>query len=197
MPISLQPPPQPPALIGPESVVELPMYPGSDPMILATYRWVLAHSPSLREVVRRLARADKKARFRLVPGLGDRYDFLITPTPVDYEIEIQVPILGWTRCEDALEPWIASSLFLALEVVEKERYRDRSARGYLAFLDGSLHGSFVFQRKVRQELQAVEAERLKDLPDGPGLYRSGFRPSPQWNRQRRALPDGVPLSAEK
>lgn len=196
MPLSLQLPPEPPALAAPQALSELPLLPGSDPAILATYRWTLAHSSTLQEVVRRLAKADRKARFRLVPGFEERYDILVVPTQEEYEIDIRVPILGWTRCEDALEPWIASSLFLAVEIVEKERYRHRKVAREVAFLKGSIQASFTFQRKVREELQAADPERLKNLRDGSGIYLSRFAPSIFGARQRRALPAGIPAPAE-
>jgi hypothetical protein len=196
MPLPLQPPPEPLAQVAPQALPELPLLPGSDPAILATYRWTLAHSSTLQDVVRRLAKADRKARFRLVPGFEERYDFLIVPTQEEYEIDIRVPILGWTRCEDALEPWIASALFLAVEIVEKERYRDRKATRELAFLKGSIQASFTFQRKVREELQAADPERLKNLREGSGIYVSRFAPSIFGARQRRALPAGIQAPAE-
>lgn len=183
----------PPSLEAAQARAELPLVPGSDPLILSAYRWTVAHSASLQGVVRQLAAADRKARFRLVPGLGTRYGFLISPTQGEYQIDIEVPILAWSRCGDALEPWIASSLFLAWEVIRKEQYRAGSTPYHYYFIKDSIRASFAFQRLVRKELLAADPVRLKDLPDGALIYESGFQLAPpdRGGPARRALPDGV------
>lgn len=182
----------PPPIQAPNPVPELPLQPGSDPLILGAYRWTVTHSASLQGVVRQLAAADRKARYRLLPGLGDRFSFTIAARDGEYQIDIEVPILAWTRCGDALEPWIASSLFLVLEVVSREKYRaDPDPHRYF-FTKSSIRASFAFQREVRKELQAMDPVRLKDLPDGAVIYDSGFQ-APASLRERpwrRPLPDG-------
>ena len=184
---------QPPPQQAPHSVVELPLLPGSDPLILGVYQWTVAHSLSLQEVVRQLAAADLKARYRLIPGLSGRYGSTIYATSDGYQIDVEVPILAWSQCGDALEPWVASSLFLALEVVSKERYRVNSNPHIYSFIQGSIHASFIFQNRVRKELLITDSVRLKDLPDGASIYESGFRPTSttQGKPSRRSLPNGL------
>lgn len=179
---------QPPAQQVALPAAELPLLPGSNPLILGTYQWTLARSPSLQQVVRELARADRKARYRLIPGLGDGYTFVVTPVNEEYEIDIEVPVLPWRQCGDALEPWIASSLFMVLEVVKNEKYRAHSRQNILTFLPGSVSASFIFQSKVKKELQASDPERLKDLPDGARIYHSHFAPTLLSDRKQRWLP---------
>lgn len=182
------PPPQ-----ASNSVSELPLLPGSDPLVLGAYRWTVVHSVSLQEVVRQLAAADTKARFRLLAGLSEKYDFTIFTTNDGYQIDIAVPVLAWTRCGDALEPWIASSLFLALEVVRKEKYRSNPDSNQHSFLQESIWDSFKFQGRVRKELLISDPVRLKDLPDGSSLYKSRFRPASASSGppSRRPLPSDV------
>jgi hypothetical protein len=180
------------------------MLPGSDSMIFGTYQWALAHSPSLQALLRQLAVADKKARYRLVPGLDPNYgSLLVHPTDEMYDIDIRVSILAWRRCGDALEPWIASALFLALETASKGNCRETSNPQHLHFVSETRKGAFAFQAKVRQELAASDPERLKDLPDGLLLHSYGFKPgvypvsgskkSPDFSRlpRCRLLPNGV------
>jgi len=194
MPIPLQPPP----LQAVQAVAELPLLPGSDPLLFGTYQWTLAHSPSLRQVVWQLAHAERKARYRLVPGLGRNYGRLVVVvTEADYEIDIQVPVLPWNRCGDALEPWIASALYLALETASRGRLKEAGDAHHLHFLDETVQAAFDFQAQVRKELAAADPERLKDLPDGARLYRLGFRPVPvapgsSGVPSRRPLPPGLP-----
>lgn len=163
-------------------------------MILGTYRWTLARSPSLQQVVLRLASAEPKAKYRLVPGLDQNYGSLvIKATGEGYEVDVRVPILAWSRCGDALEPWIASALFLAMETASKGKLKETDDPNHLRFLRDTMQAAFDFQAKVRSELVAADPLRLKDLPDGASLYRSGYRPgsgSPQ-APLRRPLPDGL------
>jgi hypothetical protein len=173
------------------------MLPGSDPVVFRTYRWALGHSPSLRQLVRQLATAERKARYRLVPGLEPNYGRLVVlATEKEYEIDIQVPILGWNRCGDALEPWIASALYLALETASKGKLKETDNPHHLHFREGTMQAAFDFQAQVRRELVAADPVRLKDLPDGARLYRLGFRPlpvAPGASRvpNRRPLPDDL------
>jgi hypothetical protein len=183
---------QPPAQQVVEAATELPLAPGSDPLILDAYRWTLAHSPSLQQVVQQLARTDRKARFRLLPGLEKKYTFWITPTDQEYEIDVEVPVLGWRVCGDALEAWIASSLFLVLEVVKDEKYRVHGSREPMTFLRGSIAASFAFQNRVKEELEKADPGRLKDLPDGARIYAAQFDPRRWSSRRQRALPGGLP-----
>jgi hypothetical protein len=159
------------------------------------YQWTLEHSPSLQQVVQELVHSDRKARYRLVPGLDDRYTFLVRPTAREYEIDVEIPILAWRQCGDALEPWIASTLFLVLEVTKKEQYRTFADENHLAFLKGSIAASFAFQRKVKDELVKADPMRLKDLPDGARIYASRFEPARWRSRQQRWLPGGPPTGA--
>lgn len=185
----------PPPVQAPNPVADLPLLPGSDALILGVYQWTVAHSVSLQGVVRQLAAADGKARYRLLPGLGARFEFTVSAADGEYQVDIEVPILAWTRCQDALEPWIASSLFLALEVISKEKYRGNPNPHQYVFLPSSIRASFVFQSQVRRELQAIDPLRLKDLPDGARLYNLGFPPSSslQEGPSRRPLPMRPPL----
>jgi len=193
VPIHLPPPP-PQAV---QAAAELPLLPGSDPLIFGTYQWTLAHSPSLRQLVRQLASAERKARYRLVPGLDRNYGRLVVlATDADYEIDIQIPVLAWNRCGDALEPWIASALYLALETASKGKLKETGDPHHLHFLDETMQAAFDFQSKVRKELVVADPERLKDLPDGARLYRLGFTPvpvAPGSSRvpSRRLLPPGL------
>lgn len=156
-------------------MAELPLGPGSDPLILDVYQWTVAHSASLQRVVQQLAAADRKARYRLLPGLGDRFSFTIAAAEGESQITLEVPVLAWAKCGDPLEPWIASSLFLALEVISKENHRANPDPHRYDFLRSSIRASFAFQRAVRKELQAADPVRLKDLPDDLVLYESGFQ----------------------
>lgn len=183
---------QPPVQQVVETVTELPLAAGSDPVILDAYRWALAHSPSLQQVVQQLAGADRKARYRLLPGLDPQYTLLITPTNQEYEIDVRVPVMGWRVCGDALEAWIASTLFLVLEVVKDEKYRTRGGKEPMAFLRGSIAASFAFQHRVKQELEKADPGRLKDLPDGARIYAAQFNPHRWSSRKQRALPGGLP-----
>ncbi len=170
---------------------DLPLLPGSDPRVLGAYRWTLAHSPSLRQLVRQLAAAERKARYRLVPGLEPNYGrLLVLPTASEYEVDVQVPILAWNRCGDALEPWIASALYLALETAAKGKFRATRDEHRLLFLKETMQGAFAFQAQVRRELALADPVRLKDLPDGKKLYDSGFAPArdPSGSPRRRELP---------
>jgi len=193
MPIPLPPPP-PQAV---QAAAELPLLAGSDPLVFGTYQWTLAHSPSLRHLVQQLAHAEPKARYRLVPGLDLNYGRLaVLATEAGYEIDIQVPVLAWNRCGDALEPWIASALYLALETASKGKLKETGDPHHLHFLDETMQAAFDFQTKVRKELAVADPERLKDLPDGARLYRLGFRPvplAPGSSRvpARRPLPPGL------
>lgn len=186
-----KPPPLPPLPPG----VGLPMLPGSDPLILSTYTWTLAHSPSLQDLVRKLILAERKARYRLVPGLEQRYGRLVVlVTEQEYEIDIQVPILAWNRCGDALEPWIASALYLAYESASKGKLEETANPNAFHFLDETMQAAFAFQEVVRRELVAADPERLKDLPNGERVYRSGFLPVLDATGRpiRRALPEVAP-----
>lgn len=177
-------PPPPPG-------AELPLLPGSDPMVLNAYHWALHHSPSLQEVVRKLVKAERKARYRLVPGLDKNYGrLLVLVTNDEYEVDLQVPILAWNRCGDALEPWIASAVYLALETAGKGRFRETSDPNYFRFEQDTMRAAFDFQAQVRKELAAADPSRLKDLPDGEQLYSSGFPPTVNASGQvvRRPLP---------
>ena len=124
----LQSPPPPVQIT--QAQAEMPLLPGSDPVILAVFQWALAHSPSLREVVRQLPAADRKARYRLVPDLDANYGNLrIQATGDLYHIDIGVSFLDWSRCGDALEPWVATALFLALETARHGKVRETGERG--------------------------------------------------------------------
>lgn len=159
----------------PPPSAELPLLPGSDPMVLSAYTWALHHSPSLAEAVRKLAKAERKARYRLVPGLDPNYGrLLVLVTDHDYEIDLQVPILAWNRCGDALEPWIASVIYLALETAERGKLRETRDPNHFRFERDTMRGAFAFQAQVRKELAAADPERLKDLPDGERLYQAQF-----------------------
>jgi hypothetical protein len=175
--------------------VGLPMLPGSDPLILSTYTWTLAHSPSLQELVRKLILAERKARYRFVPGLEHRYGrLLVLVTEQEYEIDIQVPILAWNRCGDALEPWIASALYLAYESASKGKLEETANPNAFHFLKETMRAAFAFQEVVRRELVAADPERLKDLPNGESVYRSGFLPvlDAAGRPIRRPLPEVAP-----
>ncbi len=177
-----------------DSTAILPLLPGSDPLVLVTYQWAVAHSSSLGQLVRLLATVEPRARYRLMPGMDPNYGRLIVhPTKDGYEIDIEVSTLAWSRCGDALEPWIASALFLAFETASKGRFGVTDDSHHLRFLNESMQAAFEFQAKVRKELVASDPERLKDLPDGAQLYRSGFRPRRVSNGvpERRALPSGL------
>lgn len=181
----------PAPLPAPPPGAELPMLPGSDPLVLGAYHWALRHSPSLLEVVRKLVKAERKARYRLVPGLDKNYGRLVVlVTNDEYEVDLQVPILAWNRCGDALEPWIASAVFLALETAGKGRFRETSDPNYFRFEQDTMRAAFAFQAQVRKELTAADPSRLKDLPDGERLYSSGFPPTVNASGQavRRPLP---------
>lgn len=189
-PLPSPPPPPTPGLQAP-AAANLPLLPGSDPLILGTYTWALAHSPSLRELVGRLGAAERKAVYRLVPGLDANLGrLLVRPTEAVYEIDVQVPVLAWHRCGDALEPWIATALFLALEAAGGGRYRETRDPHHLVFSPDALRAAFVFQAQVRRELAAADPVRLADLPDGRHLFEAGFPPAAtaQGRPQRRALP---------
>ncbi len=178
-----------------QASTDLPLLPGSDPRVLGAYRWTLAHSPSLRQLVRQLAAAERKARYRLVPGLEPNYGrLLVLPTESEYEVDVQVPILAWNRCGDALEPWIASALYLALETAAKGKVQETDDENRLRFLRETRNAAFTFQAQVRRELVLADPERLKDLPNGEALYDSGFAPpkEPSGGPQRRALPPLAP-----
>lgn len=188
--ISFQTPP--PAEV--YSMAELPLLPGSDPLLLDVYRWTLAHSPSLQQVVRHLAKAERKARYRLVPGLDVTYGRLLIITADDeYQIDIQVPVLPWRRCGDALEPWIATALFLAMETATTGDVRETRHPHQLRFIKKTELAAFAFQAKVKKELMDYDPGRLKDLPDGSLLYQRGFPPVPGASKSpsRRLLPHGL------
>ncbi|MBK7293766.1 MAG: hypothetical protein IPI84_08320 [Holophagaceae bacterium] len=198
----LQSPPPPVQII--QAQAEMPLLPGSDPVVLAVFQWALANSPSLREVVRQLPAADRKARYRLVPDLDANYGNLrIQATGDLYHIDIGVSFLGWSRCGDALEPWVATALFLALETARHGRVRETGNPQALRFVWETKAEAFAFQAKVREELAAADPVRMRDLPDGELLYKHAFRPGvyppaaskeiPRFSKipKRRPLPDGV------
>lgn len=165
----------PPNLVAPEPLPELPLLPGSDPQILGTYKWTVAHSPSLQVVVRELVRAERKARYRLCVGLDASYGrLLVRPTKEEYHIDIQVPILAWARCEDALEPWIAMSLYLARTIATEGALSKGSDPYSLGFPKKTKSAAFEFQKIIRNEIVISDPVRLKDLPDGLALFESGF-----------------------
>lgn len=179
------------ALPAPPPGTELPMLPGSDPLVLGAYHWALHHSPSLQDVVRKLVKAERKARYRLVPGLDKNYGRLVVlVTNDEYEVDLQVPILAWNRCGDALEPWIASVVYLALETAGKGRFRETGDPNRFLFERDTMRATFAFQAQVRKELTAADPSRLKDLPDGEQLYSAGFPPTVNASGQavRRPLP---------
>ena len=183
----------PPSIITPEPLPELPLLPGSDPQILETYKWTVAHSPSLQVVVRELAIAERKARYRLCVGLDANYGrLLVSTTNEEYHIDIQVPVLGWARCGDALEPWIALSLYLARSVATEGALTKASDPYLLRFSKKTKSEAFEFQKKIRREIVLSDPERLKNLPDGLALFESGFTPPTLGSRTRlpgrRALP---------
>jgi len=197
-------PPQPPAQAM-QATVEMPLLPGSDSMILETFQWTLAHSPSLQEVVRKLPGADRKARYRLVPGLLQNYGALrIRPLDDIYHIDIEVPVLAWLRCGDALEPWVATAIFLALETASKGKHKETNHPQHLLFIRETRERAFAFQARVREELTAADPLRLKDLPDGQVIYGfafqagryppAGSKPVVRFSQtpKRRALPGGRP-----
>src|SRR5512133_570815 len=196
------PPLPPPQAV--QRAAELPLLPGSDAIILRAFQWALAHSPSLQQVVRQLPGADRKARYRLVPGMAPNYGELrIRPLEDIYDIDIVVPILAWSRCGDALEPWVASALFLALETASKGRYKETGDPQHFHFIGKTREGAFAFQAKVREELALADPVRMKDLPDGQLIYRYEFKPGtyppsasrdvPRFSKApvRRPLPPGV------
>jgi len=188
------PPPPSEILVAPAAV---PLLPGSDPLMLGTYRWTLAHSPSLQKVVRQLAAAERKARYRLVPGLNPNFGgLLVRVTPEAYEIDLQVSMLAWSHSGDALEPWVATTLFLALEAASKGKLKETGDPQHLHFLDATKQAAFAFQDQVRKELALADPERLKDLPNGARLFELGFRPLPKAPGVPavpvpRAIPPGV------
>lgn len=197
------PPLPPPQAVQPAA--ELPLLPGSDPIIIGAFQWALAHSPSLQQVVRQLPGADRKARYRLVPGMAHNYGELrIRPLEDIYDIDIVVPILAWTRCGDALEPWVASALFVALETASKGRYKETGDPQHLRFIGKTREEAFAFQAKVREELASADPVRMTDLPDGQVIFRYGFKPgtyppsisrdAPRFSKipRRRPLPPGTP-----
>jgi len=201
MPLQSPPPPVPIT----QAQVEMPLLPGSDPVILAVFHWALVHSPSLREVVRRLPAADRKARYRLVPDLDANYGNLrIQATGALYHIDIGVSFLGWSRCGDALEPWVATALFLALETAQHGNVRETGNPQALRFILETKADAFAFQARVREELAAADPVRMKNLPDGELLYKNAFRPGvyppagskdlPRFSQtpKRRPLPEGAP-----
>lgn len=184
--------PPPPAAV--YSSEELPLLPGSDPLILAAYQWTVAHSPSLQQVVRQLTKVERKARYRLTPGLDLNYGrLLVSTTEEEYHIDIQVPILPWRRSGDALEPWIASALFLALEIASKGEFRDTHDPDKYRFFKKTRFAAFAFQAKVRQEIFAFDPDRLRDMPDGSILFQQGFPATSRTTKglKQRPLPDGL------
>ncbi|MBK9796638.1 MAG: hypothetical protein IPP58_09080 [Holophagaceae bacterium] len=198
----IQSPPPPVQIV--QALAEMPLLPGSDPMLLGTFQWALAHSPSLREVVRLLPAADRKARYRLVPALDANYGNLrIRATEDLYHIDIGVAVLGWSRCGDALEPWVAIALFLALETARHGKVRETGDPDHLRFARETRAAAFAFQARVRQELALADPVRMKALPDGELLCSHAFRPGvyppatskdvPRFSKtpKRRPLPDGV------
>ena len=192
MPTAL--PPQAPVVLPSTTLVtseELPLLPGSDPMILGVYQWTVAHSPSLQQVVRQLARAERKARYRLMPGLDLNYGRLVVEaTGEAYDIDIQVAVLPWRRCGDALEPWIATAVFLALEAASKGDLQVTHDSHRLTFLNQTRAAAFAFQAKVRKELVMADPLRLKGLPDGLVIFQRGFPSSFNASSppRQRALP---------
>ncbi|MCE1203130.1 MAG: hypothetical protein LWW79_00765 [Holophagaceae bacterium] len=173
MPLQTPPPPAQITL----AQVEMPLLPGSDPVILAAFHWTLLHSPSLRGVVSQLPAADRKARYRLVPDLDSNYGYLrIQATGDLYHIDIGVSFLGWSRCGDALEPWVATALFLALQTARHGKVRETGNPQALRFIRETQAEAFAFQAKVREELAAADPVRMKDLPDGELLYKHAFKP---------------------
>ncbi|HJV47808.1 MAG TPA: hypothetical protein VJ549_00905 [Geothrix sp.] len=160
----------------PTPTAELPLLPGSDPMILETYKWTLAHSPSLQELVKKLALADRKAKYRLCPGLEPNYGkIVIHPTAEDYHIDIQVPTTPWARYGDALEPWIASALFLACEIAVHGAIRDATDSYCLVFYKKSEKAAFAFQKEVRKEIEHADPVRLQNLGTGLELFHTSFK----------------------
>lgn len=156
---------------------DLPLLPGSDPIILSAFRWTLAHSASLRDLLPKIASAEPRARYRLLPGFEQNYGKLIVhPTADAYDVDVLVPILPWRQCGDALEPWIAGALYLAWYAAGDGHLRGTTSRDHLAFLPRTRKAAFAFQAQVRKELVAADPERLKDLPDALELYLTGFRP---------------------
>ncbi|HJV49582.1 MAG TPA: hypothetical protein VJ549_09940 [Geothrix sp.] len=131
------------------------------------YEWTVAHSASLRRVVARLPQVEPKARFRLQPGKEATFgQLLLTRTQETYDLTLLVPVRGWEEGGDALEPWLASTFFLALDCAERgEVHATGVGRGYgiSSQVEDRLS---AFQYTVRAELAEADPARLSTMPVG-------------------------------
>jgi len=171
------------------ALTELAWFGESDPMLMDLFRWLLARLPSLQKVVIELVKAEPKALFRLMPDFEVRYGRMtLAKTATHYEITLLVPVLPWTRAHDALEPWVASTVFLALGAARRGGVRGTRDPQTYRWDPQAEQQAFAFQAQVRAELRSLDPSRYGDLPDGQKLYQKGF---PTLQQPRRPL-GGVP-----
>ncbi|NTV74669.1 MAG: hypothetical protein HGA66_10735 [Holophaga sp.] len=188
----LQPPPPPAEVL--QVRPEWPVFAGSDPLLLGVLGWTLDHSPTLARVFDRLLKAEPKARYRLTQGFDKNYGRLVVRSDDEFiHVEIQVPMLAWKRCGDAVEPWLATAIFLAATTAERGDLRGTPNPDHFKFLSVTRNAAFALQKEVRKELEAADPVRFKDMPYGWTLYVNGFRAEPGRTRpsQQRPLPPGL------
>ncbi|HJV49584.1 MAG TPA: hypothetical protein VJ549_09950 [Geothrix sp.] len=184
------------ALIGFQSdLPQLTWFGQSDPRLMRIFEWTLAHSASLRRVVARLPVAEPKARFRLLPGreapLGE---LLLVRTEETYDLTLLVPVNGWEKYGDALEPWVASTFFLALDCAERGEVNPTGRPRSFTVTSEVYSRLSTFQYEVRAELAREDPERLDIMPVGGRAYIDDMvrgrlrRRSPS---KRIPFPDGL------
>lgn len=193
----LQLPPPPAEVL--QARPEASFFAGSDPLLLGVLRWTLGHSPSLAKVVDRLLLAEPKARYRLTQGLDKNYGRLLVAADAEFiRVEIQVPMLPWVRCGDAVEPWLATAISLALATAERGDLRGTPDPNRFKFLAPTKNAAFALQKQVRKELEATDPVRFKNMPYGWTLYETGFRSPPGAKPPtRRPLPPGLESKREE
>jgi hypothetical protein len=159
---------------------QLPWFGDSDPRLMRVYEWTLAHSETLRRVVAKLPRAEPKARFRLQPGGEVSYGKLLVQRTKDtYDLTLVVPVKAWQVCGDALEPWVASTFFLALECAERGEVNSTRSPRHYTVSNQTGNRLFAFQSRVRFELAREDSVRLGGIPDsGRALFESRFSGKP-------------------
>lgn len=155
-------------------------------MLMDSFQWMLSRLPGFQKVVIELANAEPKAYYRLVPDLKVSYGRMtLAKTSTHYEITLLVPVLPWSRSHDALEPWVASTVFLALDAARRGGVLStRDPQTYHWDTEVQQH-TFAFQTQIRAELRILDPNLYGDLPDGLKLFKKGF---PSLQQPRRPLP---------
>jgi len=171
----------PPAIVENETMTPalkqdgIPFLKESDPILIQTYRWLLSKSTLMKDLVEELAKAEPKACYMLAVTHENKYQIRVSERGDGYRVTLLVPVTYWAHCGDALEPWVAGTVFLMHAIAAKGHWRLIQRPDYYSFMQNDIDRSFAFQRKIREEIVPMDPVRLVDLPNGEALYRDAFR----------------------